>query len=64
MVKSINYEFRHFSKFPVTFFLLVPNLLLSSLYSDTLNLCSSVHVGGRASFYILIMNYQTSEKQP
>ena len=39
--RSLSSSFLHF---PVTLSLLVPNILLSTLFSDTLNLCSSLHV--------------------
>jgi hypothetical protein len=44
MVKSISYDAPYASliQLPATSFLLGPNILLSTLFSDTLNVCPSL----------------------
>ena len=65
--RSLRYSLCSFLHSPVTSFLLVPNILLSTLFSNTLSLCSSLNVSDQVShpykttgkiifLYILISN--------
>jgi hypothetical protein len=52
LVKSAHYEARHYAVFSVFLLLpllLIPHILLSTLFTNTLNLSSSLRAWGRAS---------------